>query len=90
MRKHGGLPLQLRAIMLQKSFLKIDSLTPCGRALIDGRIDGIKSNLDSLEWWLKHAERMRELGISSANAEGGAKAAILRIQEWANRLAESV
>lgn len=76
--------------MLQKSFLKLDSLTPCGRALIDGRIDGIKSNLDSLEWWLKHAEGMRECGLSSVNAEGGAKEAILRIQQWANRLAESI
>lgn len=79
--------------MLQKSFLKIDSLTPCGRALIDGRIDGIKSNLDSLEWWLKrlkHAEGMRECGMSSKSAEDGVKASILRIQAWANRLAESI
>ena len=76
--------------MLQNSFFKIGSLTPCGRALIDGRIDGIKGNLDSLEWWLKHAEGMRECGLSSKNAEDGAKASILRIQEWANRLAESV
>lgn len=76
--------------MLQKSFLKLDSLTPCGGELIAGRIQGVQSNLESLEWWLKHAERMRECGLSSASAEEGAKAAILRIQAWANRLAESI
>lgn len=62
--------------------------TPVGKQLLAGRIDGIKSNLDSLQWWIEHAERMRAAGLSCKNSDGAICDAILRIQKWANRLAD--